>query len=138
VPTVFFSDSTGGCYHTTQDEIGVVDFWKLRFQAKVGLDTVQALVNGPRIPFVADTPLATYDDALALLPVVNKGLADEDMFTGTPHDQLLQFHDDVNRIVDEGRANFGDDDVITLLTDAANAIENTTTLACDGFLKPGK
>jgi hypothetical protein len=138
VPTVFYSDSTGGCYHTTQDELGVVDFWKLRFQAKIGLDTVQSLVNGPRVPFVSDNPLATYDDALALLPIVNNGIADEDLFSGAAHDQLLTFHDDVNRIVAEGRANFDDDDVITLLTDAGNAINNTTTLDCDGFLKPGK
>lgn len=29
IPTVFFSDSTGPCYHTAQDETDVVDFTKL-------------------------------------------------------------------------------------------------------------
>ena len=36
MPNVFFSDSTGPCYHTAQDEVGVVDFWKLDQQAKIG------------------------------------------------------------------------------------------------------
>ena len=138
VPTLFFSDSTGGCYHSTQDETGVVDFYKLRFQAKAGLATVQALLSEPPVPFVGNAPVATYDDALSLQPVVNKAIADEHLFTGLAHDQLIQFHDDVNRIVAEGRENFDNADVGTLLGGAATAINILTTQPCDGFLKPGK
>ena len=35
VPNVFFSDSTGPCYHTAQDELGVVDFVKLDEQVRM-------------------------------------------------------------------------------------------------------
>ena len=37
VPTVFFSDSTGPCYHTAQDEAGVVDYGKLNQQVLDGV-----------------------------------------------------------------------------------------------------
>ena len=35
VPTVFFSDSTGGCYHTTGDTFDVVDTRKLATQSRI-------------------------------------------------------------------------------------------------------
>jgi hypothetical protein len=37
VPTVFFSDSTGPCYHTAQDEAGIVDYRKLHQQVRDGV-----------------------------------------------------------------------------------------------------
>ena len=37
VPTVFFSDSTGPCYHTAQDEADIVDYRKLHQQVRDGV-----------------------------------------------------------------------------------------------------
>ena len=42
VPSVFFTDSTGPCYHTAQDDPSVVDFYKLEQQ------TATALCGHPR------------------------------------------------------------------------------------------
>ncbi len=56
VPTVFFTDSNGPCYHTTQDEVGVVDFQKLDRQAKTGLRLVRDLATGTK-PSLQPLPL---------------------------------------------------------------------------------
>ena len=55
VPTVFFTDATGPCYHTAQDEPGVVDFDKLEQQIATSLAVTRELartttrrVPGPR------------------------------------------------------------------------------------------
>src|SRR5262249_16830810 len=37
VPTVFFSDSTGGCYHTTGGTFDVVDTTKLATRSRIGV-----------------------------------------------------------------------------------------------------
>ncbi len=136
VPTVFYSDSTGPCYHTAQDEIGVVDFVKLQRQARIGLATVQALVKGDRVPFVASPPLATFADAQSLKAVTEHSMRDLKRFSADEQASLLKFRDDVRAIVRAGPKNFDDNDVSTMLVDAANAINILTTGTCDGFL-PG-
>ena len=45
VPSVFFTDSTGPCYHTNQDEPGVVDYGKLDQQIATALATTRELGN---------------------------------------------------------------------------------------------
>jgi hypothetical protein len=133
VPTVFFSDSTGPCYHTAQDEISIVDFWKLRFQAKMGLDVVSSLIDGDRPAFSGSNPIATFADALTLRDVTNRSIGDLDLFEGADRARLLQFHDDVNAIVAAGPAEFGPDDVNTMLSGAASAIDILTHGTCDGY-----
>ncbi|MDP9332680.1 MAG: M28 family peptidase [Actinomycetota bacterium] len=135
IPTVFFSDATGPCYHTAQDEIGVVDFWKLRFQAKIGFDAVHKLVEGDRMPFSAANPIATFEDAEAINDVGNRAIADIGRFDPSQQTVLLQFHDALNAIVAAGPANFGDDDVGTLLSAALNFVNIVSSGQCDGFLE---
>lgn len=48
VPSVFFSDGSGPCYHTTQDEAGIVDFDKLARQADVGYHLARDLATGTK------------------------------------------------------------------------------------------
>ncbi|CAB9502809.1 Peptidase family M28 [Seminavis robusta] len=48
VPIVFFSDSTGPCYHTNGDEIKNVDFDKLEKQARVALKLTYNLATTNR------------------------------------------------------------------------------------------
>ena len=68
VPSVFFTDATGPCYHTVDDEVGIVDFDKLDQQIAIALRvTTRQLANTDTPPtFASGTPLATYDDAVAL------------------------------------------------------------------------
>ncbi len=135
VPTVFFSDSTGPCYHTTQDEADIVDFDKLERQAEIGFQVTRRLAQLKHAPaFVPGTPVASFDDAVALANVTNTGLPDLDHFQEPQRSQLLQWRDDLNAIVAAGRANFDDGDVGTMLSGAANAINILTLGPCDGFL----
>src|SRR5579862_1982440 len=71
IPTVFFSDSTGPCYHTTGDDLSIVNFSKLRAQARTAFRAVVALAESDAVPtFVPrNTQGAVYPDAVSLLPI---------------------------------------------------------------------
>jgi hypothetical protein len=135
VPAVFFTDATGPCYHTAQDEIGIVDFWKLRFEAKSGLDTVAGLIDGDRPTFVGSRPVATFADAVVIAQLMNTGVVDFGRFSAEQQAVLVQFRDDLNAIVAAEADNFGPDDVSTMLIGAVNLVSILETGTCDGFLK---
>jgi hypothetical protein len=135
VPTVFFTDATGPCYHTVDDEIEVVDFDKLDAQIATALGVTRQLAGTADPPsFAAGTPLATYDDAVAARAVVKRAYADVDRFSAADQQTLTQIRSDVQRLVDEGRAAFGSDDVGSLLGDAARFVEVISHGTCSGFL----
>ncbi|MGZ4735008.1 MAG: M28 family metallopeptidase [Acidimicrobiia bacterium] len=135
VPNVFFSDSTGPCYHTAQDELGVVDFWKLDQQAKLAYKLAATLIAADGRPtFAANTPLATFDDALALQSVTNAAISDLGRFTAAQQTQLLAFRDSLNAVVAAGAANFDSNDIASLIAGAAQAVSILTSGTCDGFL----
>jgi Zn-dependent M28 family amino/carboxypeptidase len=134
VPTVFFSDTTGPCYHTAQDDVGVVDFQKLHKQAAIGTELVRTILRDGRIGFVGNAPLATYADAVTLAPVTQRGLEDLGRFSPSDQTQLLKFHDDVHAMVAAGPAKFDSNAVSTLLSDAAVVVNILNTGPCDGFL----
>jgi hypothetical protein len=136
VPTVFFSDSTGPCYHTAQDEVRVVDFTKLRAQTGIAYRVTADLAQRPdRLPFVGDAPLATFADALALQQVAAAAITDLARFGPDDQAKLLAFRDAVDAIVAAGPGAFGPADVPVLLGGAANAVEILSTGTCDGFLR---
>src|SRR3954466_4024113 len=91
IPNVFFSDSTGPCYHTTQDDVNVVDWGKLDKQVAIAAALTKDLVAGAAPAFVPNTPLATYADAVALNPVVNAAIADIGRFNATQQQQFQAF-----------------------------------------------
>lgn len=137
VPSVFFSDSTGPCYHTAQDEIGVVDFAKLDQQIATALRVTRDLSNTNTPPhFVGGLPLATYDDALGLARVSERLWNDRDLFSDADRATLANLRTNVKAIVDRGRDAFGPTDISTLLSGAASAVAILTHGACDGFLAP--
>ena len=136
VPNVFFSDSTGPCYHTVDDEVAIVDFGKLAKQTAIATKVTEDLVAGAAPTFVANPPLATFADAVELQAVVTQSLPDKGRFTPTQQTQLQQFVDDLNGVISRGEANFNSNDVSTLLAGAANAVNILTTGTCDGFLAP--
>jgi hypothetical protein len=139
VPTVFFSDSTGPCYHTAQDDISVVDFSKLGFQAQIGFNVAQQLTEGARVKFSPPTNqlATTYADFVALLQIANRGLHDLGLFTPAQQATLLQFRSDVNAIVAAGPAKFDPNNVIPVLLETQTAIAVISSLPCNGYLNGG-
>ena len=135
VPSVFFTDATGPCYHTVDDEIGVVDFDKLDEQVATAYATVRELARTATPPaFVPGTPLATYDDVVQASAVVDRAYADRARFSTADQEALTTIRDEAHRLVAEGRAAFGSDDVGVLLGQAARFIDILTHGTCSGFL----
>lgn len=135
VPNVFFSDSTGPCYHTAQDEVTVVDFWKLDQQVKIAYRVAANIIAANGKPtFSGTNPLATFDDALALQSVTHAAITDLARFTAEQQQQLLKFRDDLDAVVSAGAANFDSADIATLVGGAATAVSILTSGTCDGFI----
>ncbi|HJW68016.1 MAG TPA: M28 family peptidase [Candidatus Binatia bacterium] len=135
VATVFFSDSTGGCYHTTGDTFDVVDTRKLAVQTRIAFRTTVALADtlAPP-PFRGENPAAaTYADALALSHVFATAQSDLPLFS--PADQVIvqQLQSDVAAVVAAGPDAFGPAQVGALLTAAAQGINALTRLPCQRF-----
>ena len=138
VPSVFFTDATGPCYHTNDDESGVVDFGKLGQQTAIALRVTRELANTDTPPvFAPGTPLATYADAVVLQRVMERLWRDRDRFSADDQETLNNIRADLTRIVLDGRAAFGSDDVGTVLGHAATVVISILPKGdCDGFLTP--
>ena len=138
VPTVFYSDSTGPCYHSNQDEVAVVDFGKLETQMRRAYDVAIELANttSPPVFVTPGTPLATYGDAVVLDEVLTSGLADLALFAPVDQTALSNAQAAVHTIVLDGAGNFDSTDVSTLLSNTVTIIDVLTRTACSGFLAP--
>ncbi len=135
VPTVFFSDSTGPCYHTTGDDITVVDFQKLNQQINIASDLTTELASAALTPvFNGAAPVATYSDAVALDAVLQIGLADLTRFTPGEQATFLAAAAAIGAIVADGSGNFDGGDITTLLVNAVSLVSLLTNGECDGFL----
>jgi hypothetical protein len=132
VPTVFFSDSTGPCYHTTGDDLRIVNFSKLRAQAKTAFRTVVDLAESETVPtFSPRNPQgATYADALSLLPVYTAAQTDLALFNPTDRAALQAMLTRTQQIVDHGADQFSAGDAFALLGDVAQAIDILTRSGC--------
>ncbi len=137
IPTVFFSDSTGPCYHTAADDVSVVDFDKLAQQSESGFHLTYMLTETDTPPSFAMAPLVVFPDATRVLDVIDAAVAsDLDLFGPTDRAALLDFQSDLAAVVAEGEANFGDDDIGALAAGVAGVITNLSNVPCDGFLEP--
>lgn len=132
IPTVFFGDSTGACYHTTGDELRQVDWRKLRAQSQIAFRLTVALSESDtKPPFVPLTAvLATYDDAVAVHRVLTQGLADLDMFPPADQTMLTTAQQQLSAIVADGPAAFDSADITVVLISAINSINALTRLPC--------
>jgi hypothetical protein len=140
VPSVFFSDATGPCYHTSDDEMAIVDFDKLHQQTLTALRVTRQLANTSTPPtFVPNTPLATYDDALVLFRAIEKAWEDRGRFSAQDQQTLTTIRADFTRIAQEGRDAFDSNDVGTLLGHASTLVNSLLIKGpCDGFLTPAQ
>jgi Zn-dependent M28 family amino/carboxypeptidase len=135
VPTVFFSDATGPCYHTTGDDISVVDFQKLYQQINIASSLTTELASAALTPvFNGAAPLAAYSDAVALDAVLQLGLADLGRFSPADQATLQAAAATVAAIVADGSGNFDAGDINTLLANAGTLVSLLAKGECDGFL----
>ncbi len=135
VPTVFFSDSTGGCYHTTGDTFDVVDTRKLAIQSRIAFRLTAALAETVAPPPFRDPnpALATYADAVNVNRVFSLSLPDQGLFTPADRAALLQIQHDLAAVVQGGPQAFGPQQVGTLLNAAVVGIDALTRVPCQRF-----
>ncbi|MFK7977990.1 MAG: M28 family metallopeptidase [Halioglobus sp.] len=135
VPTVFFSDSTGPCYHTTGDDFSVVDFGKLYQQINIASALTTELASGALTPtFNGAAPLASFEDALAIDAVLQLALTDLDRFTPGQQATVQAAAAAIAAIVADGSANFDGADINTLLVNSVTLVSLLASGECDGFL----
>jgi hypothetical protein len=132
VPTVFFTDADGACYHTTGDTPKIVNTRKLKAQSRIAFRVTANLAETASSPaFVAPNPaLATFADAQALQQVVARGLADLALFAPPQQAQLQSIATTLDQLVADGPALFDNADVGTLLGSAVQTIGVIKTLPC--------
>jgi hypothetical protein len=137
VPSVFFSDSTGPCYHTPDDETAVVDFPKLFEQADTGVRTTRALADAASGPgFSPGTPVATFADVVGVEAVVERSLADIGMLSPADQTRLLNSHAVLEGLVAAGAGAFDANDFGPLFAAVLDLIDLMTAGDCDGFFTP--
>ena len=138
VPSVFFSDATGGCYHTTEDETGIVDFDKLAREIATARAVAIAIGNADEAPtFVATQPRVTFDDAVGIALVYERTRVDFHRFPPSLQESLESARDSVWNALEGGRDDFTSTDGTRVLSAASQWLSIMTTLACEGHLVAG-
>jgi len=135
VPVVFFSDATNACYHTTGDEVAVVDFAKLAHQAEIGFRLVLSLAESAERPIFA--PLVafdTYEDLLVLAELLTRSLADVPLLESYWADELVSLEALARARVEAGSEAFKPTDALLIAQDVLSISLNG--LRCDPALLP--
>lgn len=127
VPIVFFSDATNACYHTSSDEVALVDFGKLARQAEIGLRLVLALAEAEERPvFEPLVALDTYADLEVLADFLARMLGDAHLLAWWYQTQLHDLEALARSRVEAGPAAFQP-------TDALEIAQSTLGIATAGF-----
>ena len=136
VPVVFFSDATNACYHTTDDEVELVDFRKLARQGEIGFRLVLALAESDQRPtFAPLVSFDTYEDLLALSGLLTRTLEDLPLLRDDGwRDELISLEALARARVDAGPDAFGPTDALLLAQDTLEITVNG--MVCDVALLP--
>ena len=133
IPSVFFTDSAAGCYHTAQDDVGVVDWGKLERQRKMLLDVVGHLANDDAKPtFVGGTPLATFDDVRQFKRIVDTSWVDRKLHSAADQDVVASIRTRVNGVYAAGPAAFDSAATNTFLLAALDSNQVLERDPCNG------
>jgi len=135
VPIVFFTDATNACYHTTRDDLDLLDFGKLAKQAEIGFRLVLALAEAEdRPPPTSQVALDTYEDLVAISDLLTRALADIDVVHPPYRDALVQLEAQARTRVAAGPDAFQQLDAALLAVPALDLMTNG--LPCDARLLP--
>jgi hypothetical protein len=134
VPSVFYTDSTGPCYHTNQDEPGIVDYGKLDQQIATALATTRELGNTGNPPAWTENDPVVYQDVVTFAGVVDLAVTNIDRFSAQDQQTITNIQTRVDAIRDDGPDEFESNDVTTLIGDAVTAVNLLTRGTCEGFI----
>lgn len=131
VPSIFFSDGTAGCYHSTGDEIKMVDFEKLEKEARIGLKLAYTLAQTVTPPaWKTEAPL-TFADVVTIHDMVGLAASDDiDRFLVKDRKELLDLRDLLGNIVAKGKVEVIDAISFALLVPSFLVMLEETD--CDG------
>lgn len=141
VPTVFFTDSTGPCYHTPKDDELAVDWAKLDQQADILWRTATELatstgVSTPMItPEWENPPLTTHADAVELQTVIDRSMPDWGRYPPSMVADIGPHLANLDRMVTEGAGAYDAADQSQLLAAASALVSMMTYGDCDPFLE---
>ncbi len=132
---MFFTDATGGCYHTTGDDSRFVNFRKVEAQSLGAFRlTLELAETKTRPSFVPPNPsLVVYDDAVALDAVFTTAVANLGIFPSADQVVLQGIQQQVAKIVADGASAFDLEDIAATLVASIQAIDVLTRLGCQGF-----
>lgn len=138
IPALFFTDISGRCYHTTSDEIDVVDFAKLKKQLDVAYLTVGQLVHeidGTIVsPTWTEAPVVSYDDAVGILDSIERAAEDLELLAPADRAKVLDHETTLTGIVAAGPGAFDSDALLATAVAANDMVGILTNGPCDGFL----
>jgi len=135
VPVVFFTDATNACYHTTQDDLDVVDFRKLAKQSEIAFRLVLALAEDvARPPLVGQVAVDTFEDLVVLSDLLTLLLADYDSVLPPYQPNLVQLEELARSRVAEGPEAFVQTDALSIALPVIDLATNG--FPCDPLLLP--
>ena len=107
---MFFTDANSACYHTSQDDVTIVDFDKLDQQVLTSSALAETLVSTDEPPvFDAAAPATSYEDAVSMLGLVTKAEVDLPLLDPEAQQAAQQYIADLQTIVDAGPAAFDEE-----------------------------
>lgn len=133
VPTIFFTDSTGPCYHTPKDDAEIVDLGKLTNQSKIATRLAEALAATDNKPSYVRSAVV-YSDVVVVNDILKKTMSDLARFKQEDQDYITNLAVQLQAVVDDGPANFDGQDINILAPGVLRVIYILTSQTCDGFL----
>ena len=132
VPVLFFSDATGGCYHSPGDDAEIVHDAKVLRSAWMGTRFVRELSDGEGRPRYSAPALPLYRDAVSLRDLVRRascelgesGLGPQEVAT---YESALA---SLDAIVARGESGFSGDDAVAVAQTALGLVNMLSGLPC--------
>lgn len=134
VPSMLLTDAVGGCYHTAQDEVDIVNFAKLDQQITIGSALVRELASTDAAPqFELNAPLIVFADVVALLEFAERAEPDLGLLAADAAARVRAITSELRAVVDAGAEAFDNATSEQVLQRADALMEAFTESACASF-----
>jgi hypothetical protein len=134
IPSVFFTDAPGSCYHTAQDDEHSLDYRKLDREIGTARRLLLRIANENRaMAFVAPGNIP-YSDSLHLSNFSKKTLNDFHLFNGSQRTKLQQYHNQLKSIYNAGSGSYNSSKAATMANAAKGILQQIAQLPCNAFI----